>query len=42
MFERHVGWQLVDEPWPFEHETVFQSRATSYRSLVARPRPAAP
>ncbi len=42
IFARHHGWQLVDEPWPFEYETVFQSRATSYQSLVARHRPASP
>jgi len=42
VFERHAGWQLVDEHWPFEHETVFQSRATSYRSLVARLRTVPP
>lgn len=41
-FERHRVWQPVDEPWPFEHETVFQSRAASYRSFVARLRPTAP
>lgn len=34
----HAQWQLVDEPWPFEHETVFQARAESYASLVAAPR----
>lgn len=39
----HPRWQLVPadapagEPWPFEHETVFQSRAPSYHSLIARP-----
>lgn len=31
----HPAWRLVDEPWPFEHETVFQKRASSHRSLVA-------
>lgn len=32
----HARW-LVDAgtPWPFERETVFQSRADSYQSLVA-------
>ena len=39
VFEHHVGWQVVDESWPFEHETVFQSRAVSYSSLIARPKP---
>lgn len=32
----HAKWQLVAEPWPFEHETVFQKRAAEYQSLVAR------
>lgn len=31
------AWQLSDSPWPFEHETVFQQRAISYRSLCAEP-----
>jgi tRNA (guanine-N7-)-methyltransferase len=34
----HPDWQLCDSPWAFEHETVFQHRAQSYHSLVARPR----
>lgn len=34
----HAKWQPVDEPWPFELETVFQARAPSYRSLVAAPK----
>ncbi|MBI5766701.1 MAG: tRNA (guanosine(46)-N7)-methyltransferase TrmB [Verrucomicrobia bacterium] len=37
--DAHPDWRVVDEPWPFEQETVFQSRAPSYRSLVARPHP---
>lgn len=41
-FDQHPGWQIVDEPWAFEHESVFQSRAASYRSLVARPRATTP
>jgi tRNA (guanine-N7-)-methyltransferase len=32
----HPRWRLVDEPWPFEFETVFQSRAPSHDSLIAR------
>lgn len=32
-----TGWQLVDEPWPFEFETVFQSRVDSFHSCIARP-----
>lgn len=34
----HPDWTLVSEPWPFEHETVFQRRAPNYQSLIARPR----
>lgn len=37
-FARHAAWEIADEPWAFEHETVFQSRAASFRSFVARPR----
>lgn len=29
-------WTLSDESWPFEFVTVFQQRAPSYHSLVAR------
>jgi tRNA (guanine-N7-)-methyltransferase len=36
----HADWQLVDEPWPFEFATVFQSRAETYYSLIARRTPA--
>jgi tRNA (guanine-N7-)-methyltransferase len=32
----HCDWNLVEEPWPFEHETVFQSRAQGFHSLIAR------
>lgn len=35
--EHKSRWQVVEEPWPFEYETVFQSRAESFRSLIARP-----
>ncbi len=38
MFSSHPTWELTREAWPFEHPTVFQSRAVSHRSLVARPR----
>ena len=31
-------WASIEEPWPFEQETVFQSRATQYSSLIAKPR----
>lgn len=34
-------WQLsTDEPWPFELETVFQRRAESHHSFIARRRAA--
>lgn len=37
------GWALVDAPWPFEFETVFQSRAAgSFHSFVAEMRSPAP
>jgi tRNA (guanine-N7-)-methyltransferase len=35
LLRAHPAWRLVDEPWPLEVPTVFQSRAPSYRSLVA-------
>jgi len=42
----HANWDVIPEgaePWPFEHETVFQARAPSYHSLIARPKqPATP
>jgi tRNA (guanine-N7-)-methyltransferase len=33
---QHPRWTPVEEPWPFEFATVFQSRAPAYQSLVAR------
>jgi tRNA (guanine-N7-)-methyltransferase len=33
----HPRWQVSNETWPFEFTTVFQSRAASYQSLIARP-----
>lgn len=32
----HPGWNVAQDPWPFEFETVFQSRSVEHRSLVAR------
>lgn len=33
-----AGWSTSEtESWPFESETVFQSRAENFQSLVARP-----
>jgi tRNA (guanine-N7-)-methyltransferase len=32
----HPHWQITDEPWPFEFNTVFQNRAPEYQSLIAR------
>ena len=32
----HPDWELTSEPWPFEHETVFQIRAAQHFSLIAR------
>jgi len=32
----HPAWEIsASTPWPFERETVFQSRAPAYQSLVA-------
>lgn len=33
-------WEAVEEPWPFEFETVFQSRAERHDSLIGRLRSA--
>jgi tRNA (guanine-N7-)-methyltransferase len=35
----HAAWECVDEPWPYEFETVFQSKAPAHHSLIARRRP---
>lgn len=35
----HPDWELAGAAWPFERETVFQSRAAIYQSLVATRRP---
>jgi hypothetical protein len=32
------GLPLLNEPWPFEHASVFQDRAASHDSLVAQVR----
>ena len=34
----HPQWEVVAEAWPFEFATVFQSRAASFHSLIARRR----
>lgn len=42
VLDSHVDWALVapnTETWPFEYETVFQSRATSHHSIIASLRP---
>jgi tRNA (guanine-N7-)-methyltransferase len=36
VFRVSALWKLVDSPWPFEFETVFQQRAAGHDSLVAR------
>lgn len=33
-------WRLTGEPWPFEHETVFQNRADIHHSCAAQYTPA--
>jgi tRNA (guanine-N7-)-methyltransferase len=35
----HADWRIVNESWPHEFVTVFQSKATGYQSLIARRRP---
>ena len=35
----HPLWVPSEEAWPFEFETVFQSRAPRFQSLIARLRP---
>jgi tRNA (guanine-N7-)-methyltransferase len=32
--QTHRDWEVASAPWPFERETVFQSRAPAYQSLV--------
>lgn len=34
----HPAWEVTADAWAFECETVFQQRASSYHSLVARPK----
>ena len=36
----HLRWEVVEEPFPFERETVFQARASAFGSCVARLRAA--
>ena len=42
--EQHPAWRQSIEAWPFEFDTVFQSRAVEHHSLIARraPLPAQP
>jgi tRNA (guanine-N7-)-methyltransferase len=34
--EEHPNWDVSNEAWPFEYNTVFQSRASIYFSWIAR------
>jgi tRNA (guanine-N7-)-methyltransferase len=36
LVERHAGWETIEEPWPFEFTTVFQSRAAVHYSFIAK------
>jgi tRNA (guanine-N7-)-methyltransferase len=36
--DAHPDWRLSEAPWPFEYQTVFQSRASMYHSLAAERR----
>lgn len=40
--QESVHWKLLDAPWPFEFETVFQSRAKRHDSFIAELRGAVP
>lgn len=35
-FRNHPKWELVEESWPFEFETVFQERAETHQSCILR------
>lgn len=41
VFAEDAHWRVAPEAWPFEFATVFQQRAPSYQSLVARLKPQA-
>jgi tRNA (guanine-N7-)-methyltransferase len=36
---QHHDWQITSEAWPFEYTSVFQTRAPSFQSFIARRRP---
>ncbi|WP_414662412.1 tRNA (guanosine(46)-N7)-methyltransferase TrmB [Horticoccus sp. 23ND18S-11] len=36
LIQSHPAWQHAATPWPFEYETVFQTRAAEIHSLIAR------
>jgi tRNA (guanine-N7-)-methyltransferase len=38
VLKTHPAWELTTDSWAFEYETVFQRRAPSYQSLVAKVR----
>jgi tRNA (guanine-N7-)-methyltransferase len=38
LLKNHPDWFLTNDPWPFELPTVFQQRAESWHSLIARRR----
>jgi tRNA (guanine-N7-)-methyltransferase len=38
VLKTHPAWELTTDSWAFEYETVFQQRAPSYQSLVAKVR----
>ncbi len=33
--QEHPDWRVSTVPWPFEHDTVFQTRAPAYQSCTA-------
>jgi tRNA (guanine-N7-)-methyltransferase len=39
LVDQHPNWKVVERPWPFEAETVFQQRASHYFSFCAEALP---
>ena len=35
-FEESKSWEIVDSPWPFEHESYFQNLLPNYNSIISR------
>jgi len=35
-FEGSKSWEIIDLPWPFEHESYFQNLLPNYNSIISR------